>query len=129
MEKSKDLYSVKIESFEMIPLIDDGVIEPQEEVLFTNFVISNKGGLSLPQGATLSIISKDLSTGESFYLTQIKPSIEFDSLNRKMNLLCIPTSSRECLMISKMKKLKNHFTIFLKLIVGLKYLQYNAIII
>jgi hypothetical protein len=80
MEKSKDLYSAKIESFEMIPLLDDGVIEPQEEVLFTNFVISNKGGLSLPQGATVSISSKDLNTGESFYLSSIKSSNEFNSI-------------------------------------------------
>eukprot|EP01080_Neovahlkampfia_damariscottae_P005288 gene5288-8906_t len=73
LEKSSDLYTIHIESFDIKPVIDDGIFEPEEEIELTNFLITNKGGLTLPDGAFVKIESKEIVSGDGFFISKLAP--------------------------------------------------------
>lgn len=52
---SETLYEPVVESFEIIPEFDDGVIEPSEQINICNIVVSNRGGIVLPVGTCIFI--------------------------------------------------------------------------
>eukprot|EP01130_Rhizamoeba_saxonica_P002761 TRINITY_DN1251_c0_g1_i2.p1 TRINITY_DN1251_c0_g1~~TRINITY_DN1251_c0_g1_i2.p1 ORF type:complete len:651 (-),score=129.41 TRINITY_DN1251_c0_g1_i2:48-2000(-) len=55
IERSHNLYHPIITGFSVVPIIDDGILEPSEEVMISNISIKNEGGLHLPAGTTISI--------------------------------------------------------------------------
>ena len=56
IESSNKLYEGKITSFQYIPVLDDGIIEPKEEIIITDITFHNVGGLSFPAGLQFFII-------------------------------------------------------------------------
>jgi hypothetical protein len=70
-EISEFMWCIEISEFDIIPVIDDGIFEPGEEVYFTNFKLKNIGGLTLPEGATVKIISENIDCDEIFTVSKL----------------------------------------------------------
>jgi hypothetical protein len=55
IESSTYKYNIKVLGFELFGVTDDGVFEPDEQVVLKDVVIMNDGGLTLPEGSYLKI--------------------------------------------------------------------------
>lgn len=60
-EQSPIKYKIYMSDFKIIPVVDDGIIEPGEEILIKSFKIRNSGGLTAPPGAVFQV-----NNGENF---------------------------------------------------------------
>ena len=50
--ESPTRYDVQITSYDVVSIIDDGIFEPNEQILVSRCCVINNGGLPLPSGAT-----------------------------------------------------------------------------
>ena len=73
IERSNDLFKPKIIDYVFSPFVDDGILEPGEEVFFQNFTISNFGGISIPEGTILIVSTKGFSIDGFIVLPKIEP--------------------------------------------------------
>ena len=58
-------YNATVESLNVVPMCDDGVLEPHERIYISSLQIHNDGGLDLPSGAFISFPSSEMIKFES----------------------------------------------------------------
>ena len=58
-------YNATVESLNVVPMCDDGVLEPHERICISGLQIHNNGGLDLPKGALISFPSSEMIKYES----------------------------------------------------------------
>jgi hypothetical protein len=85
IEISEFMWCIEISEFDIIPVIDDGIFEPGEEVYFTNFKLKNIGGLTLPEGATVKISSENIDCDETFTVSQLAVGLFLSNLSSQEN--------------------------------------------
>jgi hypothetical protein len=77
VEQSNTMYEPVLINFEMIPDVDDSILEPNEKVYFQSFQIENRGGLSIPEGSLISISTNGFDCFDGIVLPKIPPSSFF----------------------------------------------------
>jgi hypothetical protein len=77
IEQSNTMYEPILRNFEMIPVVDDSILEPNEKVYFQNFQIENLGGLSVPEGSLITISTDGFDCFDGIVLPKIAPSSFF----------------------------------------------------
>ena len=65
VEEAGSRYNAKVESLNVVPIFDDGIFEPHERISVSGLLVHNAGGMDLPGGASVSILSTDTVKFES----------------------------------------------------------------
>lgn len=55
--ESNTRYDALVENLSVVPALDDGIFEPNEQITVSNILVRNTGGLTLPHGASAFIPS------------------------------------------------------------------------